>query len=405
MATRVLMFGWEFPPHQVGGLGVVSQALAHALEREGVEVTFVLPRKQDVDSHLRFIFADVPYGAVESGGGVYTTMKNMQCADDLGHVHHMFKDFIDQLYEYARQAKRIAAHEKFDVIHAHDWLTYLAGLAAREVSGKPLVVHVHNTIFDRGLGNASDVERAIESRGICEADGVVTVSQYTKEKIVKNYGVDQNKVTVVHNAINPSDIAETVTALEAIRAQGMSIVLYHGRVTLQKGVEYFVQAARKVLEFNKDVLFIISGWGDDMRTKIIQDVAYSGLSEHFLFIDSAWGKDRDSLYRSADVLVMPSVSEPFGIVPLEALAQGTPVIISKQSGVAEVLPNALKVDFWDTDEMANKMLAVIEHLPLRHELTRRGKVDAGALSWGSAAAKCKTLYNQVMSLFVLPKLS
>jgi len=257
-------------------------------------------------------------------------------------------------------------------------------------------VHVHNTIYDRGLGNASQVERSIESRGITEADGVMTVSQYTKDIITKNYGVDPDKVQVIHNA---AEVAATVIdddVLSDIKEQGTKIVLYHGRVTLQKGVEYFVRAAKCVLEHNKNVLFIVSGEGD-MQRDIVDDVASRGLSEYFLFVTDAWGEDRDRLYRAADVLVMPSVSEPFGIVPLEALSQGTPVIVSKQSGVSEVLHNALKVDFWDTDEMANKILAVLEHGPLQRELVRQGKNDILDVTWHRAAEKCRSYYHKVLS--------
>lgn len=393
MATRVLMLGWEFPPHHVGGLGVVSQELAHALTDSGISVTFVLPRKQPVDSSLRFIFADVPLGEVYgSGQGVYTTSRGLTRTGS----GKMFADFIDQLYEYAAQVRVIAAHEDFDVIHAHDWLTYPAGLAARKESGKPLVVHVHNTIFDRGLGNASDIERRIEREGIEKADGVIAVSQYTKNKLVGKYGIDPNKIEVIHNAIGTMQPAECIDTLDAMRQRGVGIVLYHGRITLQKGVEYLVRAASRVLEHRTKTLFIISGSGDDARHRIIEEVARRGLSEHFVFVENAWGYDRDRLYRSVDVLVMPSVSEPFGIVPLEALAQDTPVIISKQSGVSEVLKGALKVDFWDTDEMANKILAVLEHRPLRRMLVRDGREDSSVLSWETVAARCKDYYQHVL---------
>jgi len=257
-------------------------------------------------------------------------------------------------------------------------------------------VHVHNTIFDRGLGNASRVEREIERKGITQADGVITVSQYTKDTIVDKYGIDPDKVEVVHNAVGTTSTAECVETLERMKQGGIGIVLYHGRITLQKGVEYFIRAAARVLEYRDDVLFIVSGSGDEERNKIIEEVAARGLTEHFLFVENAWGNDRDRLYRSADVLVMPSVSEPFGIVPLEALAQGTPVIVSKQSGVSEVLRGALKVDFWDIDEMANKILAVIEHPSLRDELARDGKQDTSLLSWGKAANKCRSYYHRIL---------
>jgi len=385
------MFGWEFPPYQVGGLGVVSRELAHALTEDGVAVTFVLPRYQPVDSHIRFIFADVPYDSWSATTGVY-----MHSGKGIEVSRHTFTDFIEQLYEYARQARGIAQFLDFDVIHAHDWLTFPAGLAAREVTGKPLIVHVHNTIFDRGLGSASDTERSIEYEGIHQADGVIVVSNYTKDILVKKYGVAPDKIEVVHNAIGSVILAEHVRTLEDMKKQGTSIVLYHGRVTLQKGVEYFVRAAATVLAYKPNVLFIISGSGDRVREQIIEEVAHQNLSEHFLFVENVWGRDRDRLYRSADVLVMPSVSEPFGIVPLEALAQETPVIVSKQSGVAEVLKGALKVDFWDTDEMANKILAVLEHKVLQEELTRRGKEDIILLSWKGVSKKCREYYQRIV---------
>lgn len=390
MPLRVLMFGWEFPPETSGGLGVASRGLAHALDAIGVGITFVLPRRQRVASHLRFVFAHalppgVAYGAYGASG---------RCREGAEECAPFPLDYLSAAKHYARFAAAIARREPHDVIHAHDWLSFLAGLEAKRASGKPLIVHVHNTIFDRGLGSASPEERAVEYEGIAQADAVVAVSQYTKNLIVTHYGIDPNKVYVVHNGVDAPSV-DVLDAVSHLRSGGRKIVLYVGRITIQKGLEYLIRAVARAREFDPSIALVVAG-GGDMFPAAVRDVLALGLSGNVLF--TGWLDEREvaRLYRSADLFVMPSVSEPFGLVALEAAIHGVPVLVSKQSGAREVMKNALVTDFWDVDDMANKIVACVRHAPLREALSRNGRRDATAASWQRAAEACKAYYEKLV---------
>lgn len=247
-------------------------------------------------------------------------------------------------------------------------------------------------------GNADPEIRNIELEAFARADSIVAISNYTRNVLINNYRVSPHKVVVVHNGVNLCPIEPLTPALSEYKAQGKKIVFYNGRITIQKGVDYFVRAARKVVDLNPNVVFVISGWGD-MEHEIIRLVGALGLSEHVIFAGALWDEERDRMYQSADLVVMPSVSEPFGLVPLEAIQQGTPVLISKQSGVAEVLAHALKVDFWDVDEMANKILAALEYPVMHEQLVRESRLELTRITWRHAAEKVVALYEKILSWF------
>ena len=382
--------------------------LTQELAREGVEVLFVLPKSQPVVGANRFIFADVekivrirevqsslvPYQGASTVVDVY---------DETGKRKLYSSTIIDEVHAFAHQASEIAKEEHFDLIHAHDWTTYLAGVAAKIASGKPLILHAHATAFDQAAGDNVDPQvYQIEKEAFAQADSIVAVSQFTKNIIVNRYGVDPAKVQVVHNGCEIDEPVRHAPALAELKAQGKKLVMYHGRITIQKGVDYFVHAARKVVDYDPNVIFIISGKGD-MEGQIMQQVGEMGLSNNVIFAGALWYEERDQMYQSVDLVVMPSVSEPFGLVPLEAMRHRTPSLISKQSGVSEVITHVLKVDFWDVDQMANKILAALRYPVMHQQLAKEGKREIEKLSWKSAAEKVSTLYRSLLQyLHLLP---
>ncbi len=394
------MFGWEFPPYNSGGLGVACLGLTHALADRGAEITFVMPRKLDVTSPwARIIFAE--------GTSVLTRSVNSLLSPYLTSTSYAFErkrvdapggsgdmygaDLMSEVLRYAAMGGEIAKEEEFDVIYAHDWLSFGAGMEAKRVSGKPLVAHVHATEFDR-CGGPLGVNREvyeIEKAGMEAADVVVAVSQLTKNIIVNNYGIPEGKVQVVYNGIDATTAPASgggLPRLRALKTSGYSLVLFLGRITLQKGPDYFVRAAKRVIDRNPKVMFILSGSGD-MDKRIMELSAELGIADHVIFTGFLAGAERHEVYAAADLFVMPSVSEPFGITPLEAMRLGTPVLISKQSGVSEIVRHALKTDFWDIDEMANQILSLVMHKALRQTLSKNGVAEAETITWAQAAQK------------------
>lgn len=405
---RVLTFGWEFPPSKNGGLGVACYGLTRELTQDGVEVIFVLPKTQDTKGDARFVFADQER--------LFKRLSKVRYADAYLQPYHQGTSTIDvivgydktgkpiiktrtileEAHRFAHQASLIAKEEEFDVIHAHDWTSYLAGVAAKIASGKRLILHVHATSFDQAGGENVDPSIfKIEKECFDIADKVVTVSEYTKNIIVNKHQIPAEKVQVVHNGCDSFEPNKQTPGLTELKQQGKKIVLFHGRISIQKGVDWFVRAARRVVDIDPDVVFVISGSGD-MRNQIVELVGELGLSKNVLFAGALWDEDRDRMYQAADLFVMPSVSEPFGLVPLEAIQNGTPVIISKQSGVAEVLTHALKVDFWDTEEMANQILSCLRYPVIRHQLVNEGKQQIKNISWKNAAQKMKSIYQNLI---------
>jgi glycogen synthase len=407
---KVLMFGWEFPPFMSGGLGTACYGLTKGLTNKNVEVTFVMPNGPEdmkaefvklliasnlykynlkvkrIDTLLTPYLSDAQYKEEYTN---YIKLLEKRGGDSSKVLYG--KNIHDEVYRLSLAARMIAESEDFDVIHCHDWMTFPAGIEAKKVSGKPLVVHVHATEFDRTGGNSiNDYVYGIEKQGMEFADRVAAVSYFTKQKIMEHYGIPDKKIVVVHNAVDFSD--EKVFDIK----KREKVVLFLGRLTLQKGPDYFIEAAKRVLDFDPDVKFIIAGSGD-MEARLIDRVAQLGIGNKVLFAGFVSGNAVDKAYQAADLYVMPSVSEPFGITPLEALRNNVPVIISKQSGVSEVLKHALKVDFWDIDELANKMISVLNYRSLHQELSKHGAMEVRTFSWNEPAEKCIEIYNAVIN--------
>jgi len=406
---KVLMFGWEFPPFMSGGLGTACYGLTKGLTNKNVDVTFVMPNGPEdmkaefvklmiasnlkrynvklkyIDTLLRPYLSDTQY--VREYDRYIEVLKNSNANSKVIYG----KNIYEEVYRLSLAAEVIALSDEYDVIHCHDWMTFPAGIAAKKATGKPLVVHVHATEYDRGGGNGVNSQvYAMEREGMMYADKIIAVSNFTKQKLINNYFIPEEKITVVHNAVEFSE--EKKFDIK----QHEKVVLFLGRLTLQKGPDYFIEAAKKVLDYDPDVKFIIAGNGD-MEAKIVDRVAQLGIGNKVLFAGFVSGPDVDRAYQAADLYVMPSVSEPFGITPLEALRNNVPVIISKQSGVSEVLKNALKVDFWDVDELANKIISVLNYRSLHKDLSKHGLMEVHTFSWNIPAGKCIEVYNLVIS--------
>jgi glycosyltransferase involved in cell wall biosynthesis len=299
---------------------------------------------------------------------------------------------VQEVHRYARLAAEIATVEQFDVVHAHDWMTYPAGIAVMKASGKPLVVHVHSTEFDRSGEHVNQMIYNIERQGMHAATKVIAVSNYTKNIIVSRYGAPPEKVEVVYNGVESNNGHYR----QSMPEKTDKIVLFLGRITMQKGPEYFLAAAKKVLQNMSNVKFVMAGDGD-MLHRTIELAAAMEIGHKVVFTKFLRGRDVDRMYQMADLYVMPSVSEPFGIAPLEALRHEVPVLISKQSGIAEVLRHALKVDFWDINQMADKIIAVLRRPPLAATLRNNGCAEAHGFRWEDSAAKVKRVYEQLLT--------
>lgn len=428
---RVLMFGWEFPPHIAGGLGTACYGIVKGLAYNGVQTLFVMPSASgDEDqSAARIISAsDVPVESVGSTVDEFLDKvkfvrigSNMIPYVDPEEFHEMVEserrlqsenlakcigtkfrfsgrygsNLMEEVAHYAMVGGTIAMEHKdeFDIIHAHDWLTYLAGIAAKELTGKPLVVHVHATSFDRGTEDQIDSRvYDIEKRGMMAADKVIAVSDLTRNIVINKYGIDPEKVVTVHNAVDFSG-RENVKVERGVRDK---VVTFLGRITFQKGPEYFIEAAAKVLKRTKGVRFVMAGSGD-MMNRCIRYVARLGISDRFHFTGFLRGAEVQKMFAMSDVYIMPSVSEPFGISPLEAMRSNVPAIISNQSGAAEVLKYAFKVDFWDVDAMADDIYALLKYPALADFAAREGYEEVNRLKWNIATAKLKKIYESVVN--------
>jgi glycogen(starch) synthase len=304
-------------------------------------------------------------------------------------------DLIGEVARYALAAAVLAERERgrFDVVHAHDWMTFPAGIVAASVSGKPLVVHVHATEYDRSGEHVDGRVRELEALGMHAAQRVVCVSKFTADKVQRHYGVDPSRIRVVHNAVLPTKRPSGDPTLA--KAIPEPIVLFLGRVTMQKGPEYFLEAAAKVAKIEPRTKFVMSGSGD-MLPRMVELAAARGIARNVHFTGFLRGKDVERMYAQADVYVMPSVSEPFGITPLEAMALDVPVIVSRQSGVAEVLHNALKCDFWDVDDLANKILALLRRNVLREHLVSEGRSEVGRIRWEEQGRQMARVYEELL---------
>lgn len=394
MSLNVLMFGWELPPFNSGGLGEACFGLAKALSKKGVNITFVLPQRQKLNiNFMNVVFADIEED-LKKLQGVYLTYNEWVKTLGAGNINPF--DYIGASIRYAEKIRNIVYKYPCDIIHSHDWLTYPAGVVSKSILGKPLVAHIHATEFDRTGGHyPNPAVYAIEKLGFEKSDVIVPVGGLMKRTIVEKYGINPEKIKVVHNGIEDPYRKDLPPALTAIKSLGYKIVLYLGRITLQKGPEYFVRAAKIVSDYIPKVTFVVTGSGD-MQEYMISEAARLNVLDKFVFTGFLRDDERDSIFQSADLYVMPSVSEPFGITALEAVKNGTPVLISKQSGVSEVLRNSLKVDFWDIEEMANKIIAVLKYKSLPKDLRSESSKEIVNLTWDKSADKVLEVYNQLI---------
>lgn len=389
-ANKILMVGWELPPFNSGGLGEACWGLAKSLADKGYDITFLLPRRVNVKADfMKIKFADIKEADMLASSYTYSIAYSKKFK-----LNNPTHDFVRASLLFGERVAEMANKIDADLVHSHDWLAYPAGMAAQSVLGKPHVAHIHSTEIDRTGGlNPNKEVSIIEQAGLNAADKIISVSRYTKNMLTTHYGINSSKVNVIHNGVelSPKDLAP---ALVPMKDLGYKVVLFLGRITLMKGPEYFVRAARVVKHYFPKTLFIVAGSGD-MQEFMMNEAIANGLMDSFIFTGFLRGEDKDRIFKAADVYVMPSVSEPFGITPLEAVANGTPVIISKQSGVSEVMNHALKVDFWDTDEMANKIVGVLRHYSLHDDLIAESSKELPNINWGVAADKCSSIYKEL----------
>ena len=416
---KALMFGWEFPPHILGGLGTASFGLIRGMSKQpDLDITFVMPKPWgDEDRsflkiigacHTPVVWKDVaPDFVAERISGYMDTQKyfdlrshiyadfSYRHVNDLGCIEFSGRypdNLLEEINNYSIVGGVIARCEQYDIIHAHDWLTYPAGIHAKTASGKPLVIHVHATDYDRSRGNVNPEVYNIEKNGMDYADHIITVSDLTRMTVIEKYHQDPAKVSTVHNAVEP--LSKDILALPDKRGVKDRIVTFLGRITMQKGPEYYVEAAAKVLERSKNVRFVMAGSGD-MMNRMIRLAAERNISDRFHFTGFMKGKQVYEILRSSDVYVMPSVSEPFGISPLEAMQCGVPSIISKQSGCAEILNYAVKVDYWDIEALADAIYGLITYPAFHQFLKEEGLKEVNNLKWEYAGQKVRSIYDRL----------
>lgn len=426
---RVLMFGWEFPPHISGGLGTASYGLTKGMSTlEDLEVIFVVPKAwgDEDQSRVRLIGANkvpvafkqihykgfkkpieqievssriIPYTdpdqyykkiKSETSGYNLVVQTNVDGTIDFsGRYDH---SLMDEIYKYSVVANVIAQENEFDIIHAHDWLAYPAGIAAMEVSGKPLVIHVHATDFDRSGGNVNPDVYRIEKMGMDAASKIITVSNLTRDIVINKYNINPDKVETVYNAVEPVKILQDLDVSKGFEDK---VVTFLGRITMQKGPEYFIEAAYKVLKAMPNIRFVMAGSGD-MMEKMMRRVASLNITNRFHFTGFLKGRDVFNMLSISDVYIMPSVSEPFGISPLEAMQSNVPVIISKQSGVSEILTHAVKTDFWDIDAMADAIYGILNYSALSQMFIKNGREEVIRLKWDNSARHVRDIYYRVI---------
>ena len=400
------MFGWEFPPFNSGGLGVACEGLSKALASSGVDLTFVLPFKIPISAPwCKFVFAnessDLLDGAqIKSLFAGYQSHSHSPKTGKYGLPEFISGSLMQRVKAYAMKAPAIAKKNKHSVIHAHDWLTYPAGIAAKEASGKPLVVHVHATQFDQCAGdNVNREVYNVELEGYRQADAVIAISNRVKQTLINKYKISPSKIKVVHNGVEfQKSNGATPSFVRKIKEDGGKIVLFAGRITVQKGPDYFVAMAKKILEHEHETFFVVSGSGD-MEDQMIREVSRLGISRNFIFCGFLRGEELATVYRDSDIYVMPSVSEPFGLLPLECMISDTPVLISKESGVSEVTNCVLKSHFWDIDDMADKVISVLRHHQLKNHLIVDGRQEVKTIHWKKAAESLISVYNSLDNAF------
>ena len=397
------MFGWEFPPHILGGLGTASYGLTKGMsQQEDMEITFCIPKPwgDEDQSFLRIIgmnstpivWRNVDWDYVKGRVGSYMDPQlyfdlrdhiyadfNYLNANDLGCIEFSGR-YPDNLHEEINN-------------YSHDWLTYPAGIHAKQVSGKPLVIHVHATDFDRSRGNVNPTVYAIEKNGMDHADHIMCVSELTRQTVIHKYFQDPKKVSTVHNAVSP--LSQEIQDIVPNKNPKEKVVTFLGRITMQKGPEYFVEAAAMVLKRTRNVRFVMAGSGD-MMDQMIRLAAERGIADRFHFPGFMKGKQVYEVLKASDVYIMPSVSEPFGISPLEAMQCSVPSIISKQSGCAEILEKCIKTDYWDIHAMADAIYSICTYPAMYEYLRDEGKKEVDEIKWENVGYKVRGIYDEVI---------
>ena len=409
------MLGWEFPPYFAGGVGIVCYELTKALDQieKEINIEYVMaygPKDKQNSKKLKVTSAGTQeelelsnsikitevetylshydsYDEYSQRMKTYTKKHKLQSENDM--IKTIYgPNILKEVELYAQRVAKTCINKDFDVIHAHDWTTIPAAILLKKLTGKPIVLHVHITEYDKTGGEKGDPRILdIEQLGFEHADIIVPVSNFTKMRLLTSYNVDENKIKVIHNG----GISDMNPTLERSENKNEKIVLFAGRITLQKGPEYFLRAAKRVLEVEPNTKFIMIGSGD-MLPAMIELAQDLGISQSVLFHGKYNRSEANHFFSVASCFVMPSVSEPFGIVPLEAVAKGTPAIISKQSGISEVLHHSLKVDFWDIDDMAHKILSLISYEPLNTHLREEAYNHFHKFSWEAPALEFYSLY-------------
>ncbi|NDW08977.1 glycosyltransferase family 4 protein [Dysgonomonas sp. 520] len=416
---KALMFGWEFPPHILGGLGTASYGLTKGMAKQpDMDITFVIPRPwgDEDQSFLKVIGTcnvpvvryDVPLEKVKAKFSKYVDPQEYY--DFRDHIYADFRyiktnefgciefsgrypdNLLQEINNYSIVAGVIARTYNYDIIHSHDWLTYPAGIHAKNILGKPLVVHVHATDYDRSRGKVNPQVYGIEKDGMDNADHIICVSDLTRKTVIEKYHQDPRKVSTVHNAVEP--LSPEIMAIKPEKRTKDKIVTFLGRITMQKGPEYFVETAEKVIKRTKNIRFVMAGSGD-MMEQMVYLVASKGMSDRFHFPGFMKGKQVYEMLKRSDVYVMPSVSEPFGISPLEAMQCGIPSIISKQSGCAEILDKAIKLDYWDTEAMADAIYSICTYPAMADFLQKEGKHEVDNIKWEDAGLKVRKIYDEL----------
>ncbi len=420
MKLKVLMLGWEYPPFIGGGLGIATRDLTKYLTKKNVSITLILPyAPKNFKSHIKIISAKNAYSLtlkeikelikknlIIHG---YTSLEEYEkkiylIENEFKNEDEKKKEVIKELYgknlfeeveKYSLSVEKIIEKLQFDIIHAHDWMTYKAAIKVKEKTGKKLVLHIHATEYDRtGGNNVNSYVYSIEKEGFEKADKIIAVSNYTKNIVVEKYHIDPNKIEVAHNGIEREEAK--IEEIDIGELKNKDYLLFLGRITLQKGPEYFIEAAKKVLEVKKDAYFVFAGTGDKINEMIQKTLEY-GIHKNFYFYNRQVNRNEVyTLFKNAKAYILSSVSEPFGITPLEAIAVKTPVIISKQSGVSEVLQNVLKVDFWDINKMAHYMANILKHEPLKETLAEHSHEELKRISWDKTAEKVKQVYEELL---------
>ena len=414
------MFGWEFPPHILGGLGTASYGLTKGMSlQEDLETILVIPKPwgDEDQSFMKIIGAnntpvvwrDVSMELIKDRlekfmepqeyfslrDNIYADFSYMN-TNDLGCIEFSGRypsNILEETNNYSIVAGVIARTYEFDVIHSHDWLTYPAGLHAKSVSGKPMVIHVHATEFDRSGGKPNPIVIEIEKNGMDNCDHIICVSELTRRTVLDNYHQPHWKVTTVHNAVEP--LSPEIESIQRISGVSEKVVTFLGRITMQKGPEFFVDAATQVIQKTDHIRFVMAGSGD-MMDQMIRLVAERGIAHKFHFTGFLRGKQVYEMLKSSDVYVMPSVSEPFGISPLEAMQCNVPSIISYQSGCSEILHNVIKTDYWDVDAMADAIYSICSYPAMSEHLKTQGKIEVDQIKWKDAGFKVRKIYDSLV---------